>query len=248
VTLWAVAAVALAVVFATGTAAAADKKPPPLPPLDVEMPDDFPRTAVGRVNNRVGGFCTGTLVDDRVVLTAAHCLWNPRTRSWAPPNALHFLAGYERGRSADDAPVVRYFIPERRRETGERGGPHLDWALLTLARDIGGRLPTIPLEDARRRLPVAAGAGLPVVQAAYRQDRAHALSIEGRCGLFRAAASDVLLTHDCAGTHGASGAPLLARTPGGYRVVAIAIAIAQHDGKRIGIAIPAGTIDLSEAN
>lgn len=243
----AAAVVALALVCVDPAAFAADRKPPPLPPLDVEMPDDFPRAAVGRVNTRIGGFCTGTLIDDRVVLTAAHCLWNPRTRSWLPPGSLHFLAGYDRGKAADEAPVVRYYIPERRREAGERGVPHLDWALLTLARDIGGRLPTIPLEDARRRMPATAGAGLSVIQAAYRQDRAHALSIERRCGLFRAPASDVLLTHDCAGTHGASGAPLLARSADGYRVVAIAIAIAQHDGKRIGIAIPAGTIDLSEA-
>jgi protease YdgD len=56
-------------------------------------PKEWPWSAVGRVNVRNQGFCTGTLVAPRIVITAAHCLLIARTNSWVKPDDVHFVAG-----------------------------------------------------------------------------------------------------------------------------------------------------------
>lgn len=62
--------------------------------VDVTLP---PWNAVVRVQTNLGARCTGTLVGARLVLTAAHCLFNARTGRLLPASSLHVLFGYARG-------------------------------------------------------------------------------------------------------------------------------------------------------
>src|SRR5437764_15286591 len=61
-----------------------------------------PWADIVKVQTNIGSRCTGVLIAPATVLTAAHCLYNPRTRALLQPMSLHVLLGYQRGQSRPD--------------------------------------------------------------------------------------------------------------------------------------------------
>jgi protease YdgD len=203
--------------------------------VDVDRP---PWNAVAKVQTNIGSRCTGVLVAPAVVLTAAHCLYNPRTRALLQPVSLHVLLGFQRDSFRWHRLVASYSIG--RGFDGQKSAPRTsDWARIELAEPVPGAI---------RPLTIAAQpaySGLPVMLAGYNQDRSQLLMADEDChvGIVTPQAGGTLLLHDCSATRGTSGGPLLAREGAGWAVVGINIG--GGDLANLALAAPFGEAERS---
>ena len=197
---------------------------------------DWPWSAIGRIN--IAGrekkqFCTGTLIGQRHVLTAAQCLIHPRAGR-VLPHAIHFVAGYRRGEHLAHSVAERVICGAGEAcQTGSgrikgRWAPQQDWAIVVLRDALDIR--PVPLAP-------SVGEGQTVTRAGYGRDRAHMLSVHSGCRVQPLRGSEPLVEHDCDATQGDSGSPLLAGSGEDVRVAALHIGYSGSGASTQGVAI-----------
>jgi protease YdgD len=151
-------------------------------------------------------------------LTAAHCLYNRRTRALLQAGSLHVLLGYNRGDYRWHRTVTRFTVGSG--FDGLRSGLQAsDWVRLELDGAIPGLVAPLPIVT---ELPPL---GLAIALAGYNQDRSQILMADLSCHITGTTtiAGKPFIAHDCDATRGTSGGPLLMRQDDGWVVVGINI-------------------------
>ncbi len=194
---------------------------------------------VGRLNFGDRGFCTGALIAEDLVLTAAHCLFDKETGARIDPATIQFLAGWRNGRAAAYRGVKKVAEHPEYIYGGHDSVDRVQFDLALLQLDQPIRLPSIkPFEMDARPAP-----GDEVGVVSYAQDRSEAPSLQQVCHVLRQ--QEAMLILSCDVDFGSSGAPIFTVKDGVARVVSVVSAKAEVDGKKVALGTPlAGPVAL----
>ncbi|WP_171097824.1 MULTISPECIES: trypsin-like serine protease [unclassified Ruegeria] len=184
--------------------------------------------AVGRLDIGTRSFCTGTLIAQDLVLTAAHCALDRKTGNPYLPGEVTFRAGLSNGSALADRKVVQ-IVAHPDYGTNAPLSPasvRTDVALMRLDEPIPYSIANpFALHDGQALSD-------EVSIASYGRGRADAITRERSCNILDRVQG--LILFNCDITFGSSGSALLARKGSRWQILSVVSAVSVDERGKIG--------------